>query len=552
MSDDLDIRLRDRARAARDASVPSAADIEHTLAEITSGAQVTRLRPVTGRSDRRWYALAGAAAAAALFVGGAVWLLGGDEQVRTTDPTLPSVPVTAAPITVPGSAVPATTPGTAVPATVPATGPVVTSPVTGPPSTEPAAPSPAEPSATTPPTAPPTTGAPLPSGAPVLDGLSYEYAGFRNTCDADGWCTQVRFDPIGAPVTYDPVTRTVARHMRDDGTTVQFTLPPDYADAAFMAAGPDQVVYFSVPTDDEFADAVAFSIAAADAGREIVRIPDAGYGPGDADFVPGPDGLVVVGWYAQGWQPADDAFVVLEWVDRSGAPTTSPLPLVQVDFHSHDVRIGERIWSVGELPVAGIHPSTPSVLHPTLDGGFVARWDGGEDDLRSVIVRGWADGTVEHWVTPVPWTDVFVGADPMGYLLVPDGEHFMRAELFPVHADDYWDGPLEDGIQAGGPLNVYLHANDPWWEHASLTEFANAVVGPLGAPSERRTIDVVDPEAMIVEVTTEGFLDDSVAGGRTVLDVARTPEGFRLESVTHLHACQPGRGPQTYAPEPCI
>src|SRR5690606_12083326 len=77
-----------------------------------------------------------------------------------------------------------------------------------------------EPPATTVPDTTPTT-EPTPAvpaftePGPVLDGLYYEYSGIGRECTSEGWCTQVVFDPHGAPVSFDPTTGTVTRHLDD-------------------------------------------------------------------------------------------------------------------------------------------------------------------------------------------------------------------------------------------------------------------------------------------------------------------------------------------------
>lgn len=536
---DLDRDLFDLAHAARASVLVTDDEIESALADVTSGTQVTRLRPVTERR-RTWPAWAAAAAATVLVVGAGVYFLAGDrdERITTVEPTVPTTspaPVTTVP------AVPVTT--LPAPTTVPAIGPSPTTP-TSDPATAPPATTPASTTATTTTvvtTVPPATN-------PLLDGLYYEHAGIPRACDDTNACTQILHDPTGATISLDPITGAVRRHVADTGAGAEFVLPAGHY---LVAAGPDDVVYVGEPMLDEVADVVAYSLSAGDAGRELRRYPGV-LGLGDYDLVPSPTGLALIGWYGQGLHPADPPNVVIEYVDRDGNPVTSQQPPVRMDFYGITIEIGDRTWTFGD-PLEGSHPSWPHFV-PTFDGGFVAVYHHAADG-RLAVVRGWADGTVDAWLAPdtaEPWSVVY--PDPSGAILVPDGERFVRAELFSARPGDYWQGDRTYGagvLETPG-LDEYLDANDPWWE-TDAVGLANAIAGPPSSPAERRSIRVVAGDEPSIVVTTEGYLDDSVAA--TQLRIVLAPSdgtGLRVERVDWAQRCRPDRGQQDFGTDFCV
>lgn len=417
-------------------------------------------------------------------------------------------------------------------------------------------PFPEHPQATAPPgtTTLPTEPPPLADAGPVLDGLYYEYSGIDRSCTADGLCTQVVYDPSGAPVSLDRATGTVTRHLRDSGGPAQFTLP-EFDDRTYLvAAGPDEVVYVAHPTESpENYDVIAYALAAGDAGREVARFPGV-LGVGDSDRVPSPDGLVSVGWYGQGLQPPEPFDVVIEWVDRNGQPTTSWQPIVRSDFYGIAVAIGDRQWTFAD-PVGGAHPSMPPIV-PTFDGGFVAVYHHGADG-STAVVRGWSDGTVDTWTPPADagaWLELV--PDPSGYVLVPNDDWFARAELFPARSEDYWDGERQTDVVAGTVvavgLNEFLDTNDPWWEDDPIG-LANAIAGDLDSPAERRSIEIVRAADLGAEVrvTTEGYLDDSVRGTQLVVHLTATDGSYRVDRIDWANTCQQNRGHQDYRAEYC-
>lgn len=547
--DDLDRRLRSLAHTARQEAAVAPADTEQALAEVTSGAQLARLRPVANPGPaRRWQPWVAVAAATALIVTGGIWLLTrGDDQVRSVDPPLP-IASTSAPETTVGPA-PATV-TSATPAVEPevASTPPPAGSVTPPASTV-TAPSTTTTTTTTSPPAStvPSQGTVVPPRADaLLAGLSYEGSGIDNACVPDGACTQVVFDPSGAAVSYDPAARAVTWHGRE-GASTPFVVPGTRP-ASLLAAGPDRVVYIRVASDDpELENVAAHSSGPGDQWREIAAYPGV-LGIGDYDVVPSPEGLVTVGWYGQGLQP-ESSEPVIEWVGRDGLPVTSPQPLVRMNYYEIAVEIGERTWSFTD-PVEGAHPSRPPIT-PTFDGGFLAVLHHGADG-SSAVVRGWSDGTVDTWYPPAeagPWIDVI--PEPSGFVLVPHGDTFVRAELFPARPSDYWDGErsidFEAGTMTAVGLDEYLDANEPWWETDPIG-FANAVAGPVSSPAERRTVEI---RGDAVVVTTENHLDDSVYGTQLTFHLVASDGGPRADRIEWANTCQPGRGHQDYQAALC-
>ena len=558
--DDLDRQLRSVATGARASVSVSAQETEAALAEVTSGAHVTRLRPVVipeRGGPRVWLAVA---AATALVATGGIWLLTrGPEKITTTQPTVPAPSPTAvvsvAPT--PPSETLTTTPATATsPATQPAT---ATIPSSTPESTAAAGP-------------PDTTVPELDLGA-ALAGMSWESTPIERVC-GDVWreqlqgeqrrCTELVVDPNGVPVTFDPVSRTVTRERREGGEPVAFTLPEEYVDPALLAAGPDEVVYFSLDNGfPEAAGVVAFSLAAGDAGRLIERFPEA-LGGGDADVLPTETGLVLSGWYNPGFRPGEEALAV-PWVSRTGdaAPVVASGAF---DDAGSQVSANGWQWSIADRTVRPDQPGTSRVV-PTFDGGFIALYSEGIGDLRAELIRGWRDGTVEYVQLPVSWYefDGVLVLEPQGTVLVPNGDRFARLAPFAERATG-WDGRLEIDVEAGTAsavgLDQYLDTIEwpvegqshvwPWG--LSPRAFANAVAGPLDSPATLRTIEEgpIDATSAVITVTDEGFLDDSVAGTRLTFHISTDQPGFRIERIEWANTCQPGRGHQDYQAAYCV
>lgn len=477
---------------------------------------VRSVRAGRRRHRRLWAGLASAAAVVALIIGVAV--TGGE---RSDAPVL-----TPATIAEPS---PATT--QALPTTTPAT---TTSTVgtTQPPSTTVAQGS-------------------VTVGQLIDLGVNFEGSGIERSCVRDGRCTQVLYDPVGAPISFDPTSGAVTRHVRDGAS---FTLA-DLDDTTYLVAGgPDEVAYvLQSSSREESNDLVAYSLSADDAGREIARYPTS-YGIGDGELLPGPNGLVMSPSTSPGLQPDDIDNVAVPWIDRNGNTTTSPMPLVRADFAGITVDIDGRTWTFAD-PVEGAYPSLRK-FSPTFDGGFVGVVHNGADG-RTAVVRGWSDGSVDTWVLPPDigvWTNL--EPTPTGHVLFPSPGTFKPAEVFPPSEGDFWTERGEFDNEAWTVtypgLDDYLDANDPEWETNPIS-FANALAGRIDSPAETLIIEVInsDADGAVIQVTAEGFLDDSGFGSRLVVRLRATDQGYRVEQADRTQTCQPGRGHQDYQPAPC-
>lgn len=178
-------------------------------------------------------------------------------------------------------------------------------------------------------------------------------------------------------------------------------------------------------------DLVAYSLAVGDAGREIARFPTS-YGIGDGEMIPSPNGLVMSPSTAPGLQPADIDNVAVAWIDRNGNTTTSPTPLVRVDFASITVDVNGRSWTFDD-PVDGAAPSLHN-FSPTFDGGVIGVVQH-STDRRTGVVRGWSDGSVDTWVLPPEIVRADLEPSPTGHVLVPSPGTFMTAEVFALRDD---------------------------------------------------------------------------------------------------------------------
>lgn len=380
----------------------------------------------------------------------------------------------------------------------------------------------------------------------------------------DRRCTEVAIDPQGIPVSYDPVTRRVTRERREGDEPIAFTLPDEYVDASLLAAGPDDVVYFAL--DNEWpssSDVVAVSLSPGDTGRMIERF-SAVLPVGDADVLPGPTGLVVSGWYDPGPRPSPEREPAAPWIDRTGGPA-SAIAHGAVDDANNLVQANGWQWRLNGRKVIAEQPGFSAVA-PTFDGGFIAAYSETTGAMRTELIRGWRDGALAYVELPVPWAELGgpLALEPQGTLLLPNGDSFARLAPF-ENRPTGWDGDLQIDVEAGtarpSGLDDYLDTitwlesgqSDVWPWGTSPIAFANAVAGSLSSPSELRTIEQgpVGGSTVVVTVTTEGFLDDSVHGTRLVMHISLDQPGFRVARIEWSNACQSGRGHQDYQPEYC-
>jgi hypothetical protein len=121
-----------------------------------------------------------------------------------------------------------------------------------------------------------------------------------------------------------------------------------------------------------------------------------------------------------------------------------------------------------------------------------------------------------------------------------------------------WAGPPEPA--ADGSVSVEEFAShqadvDEAWERSSATAAAE-FLRLDETQSARLTIDRSAPGEgggpETVVVTLDGLFDDSVRAERWTLVFEPDAETYLLTSAQWAQRCQPGRGHQTFTPEPCI
>ncbi|HYN33333.1 MAG TPA: hypothetical protein VES40_11970 [Ilumatobacteraceae bacterium] len=532
-------------RLARDAIDEAEAqiDVDAAFAAVASGSG-SSVRPVRDRGRRRRWVMLGEAAAVAALAVGAVVLLAMRDNATDSDiigDTTASIPTTVVAST-------STPPITSV-------APPVVDPV------------PAESVSTTTPIA--IELAATWSAIAATSDVMWESSGIARTCGMVWWeqqqmeqerCTELVVDPAGVPVSYDPTTRVVTRHLRDGGP-VEFRVSDEYVDAHLIAAGPDDVVYFALDNEwPKSSDVLAVSVNRGDAGTVLERFPEV-MGIGDADLFLTPTGLVLSGWYEQGPRPAPGAVPFVEWVQRdNGDVESSPLyyPGGSLDDAAGTVSAQGWQWFLGEdraIPEGG----TGEVLG-THDGGFIASYIEHDAELRTEVIRGFRDSSIEHWLLPGSWFELGTPVlEPQGTFLIPNGTTFARVTPFATSSNG-WDGELQvdpaNGATDAVGLNEYLDgiyaslgegADGPLPWHTGPGPFANAIAGPI-QPGEIRTIRVLasDGADTTVVVTTEGFFDDSVFGVQLTVHLNFTDAGLRVDHIDWKNTCQPNRGHQDY------
>jgi len=307
----------------------------------------------------------------------------------------------------------------------------------------------------------PTAGPAVNVGA-ALTGWTWEGSRINRAC-GDVWsqqqqanqrqCTAVVIDPKGIPVSYDPLTRRVTRERREGAEPVAFTLLEEYADASLVAAGPDDLVYFALDNDwPSSSDVIAVSLAPGDTGRLIERFPSV-LPVGDADVFAAPAGLVVSGWYERGPRPSLERTPSVPWIGRAGdAP--SPVPLGAFDDVNNLVQAHNWQWNIEDRQVIGDQPGTSTVT-PTFDGGFIMAHSETTGAMRTELIRGWRDGTVEYLELPMSWAalDGPLVLEPQGTLLVPNGESFARLTPF-ENRPTGWESQLQIDADTATPVGL--------------------------------------------------------------------------------------------------
>jgi hypothetical protein len=121
-----------------------------------------------------------------------------------------------------------------------------------------------------------------------------------------------------------------------------------------------------------------------------------------------------------------------------------------------------------------------------------------------------------------------------------------------------WNGPPApdaEGNVAVDTFEAYREAVDEDWESAPVlvaTEFVKVEDRAAAKTSISGNASGTGDEGQRVTIVFTELLDDAVNAERWVLSIEPAGESFRLVSARRTQRCQPGRGQEEFAPEPCV
>jgi hypothetical protein len=121
-----------------------------------------------------------------------------------------------------------------------------------------------------------------------------------------------------------------------------------------------------------------------------------------------------------------------------------------------------------------------------------------------------------------------------------------------------WAGPPDpaaDGTLAVAGFNEYAEGVDEPWERSPAMAAAEFIRLDEKQASHTTIAGTASPEGTgpeTVVVTLDGLQDDSVRAERWVLKFAPDGDVYELTAAEWAQRCQPGRGHQSFTPEPCI
>lgn len=127
-----------------------------------------------------------------------------------------------------------------------------------------------------------------------------------------------------------------------------------------------------------------------------------------------------------------------------------------------------------------------------------------------------------------------------------------------VEVELVWGGPPKP--DAGGVVSVdgfvsFQESVDEHWERSAAmaaAEFLRLDERTAQRTAIAGTASAEGADPAVVVVTLDGLLDDSVRAERWRLGFEQEDGVYRLTAALRELRCQPGRGHQGFAPEPCV
>jgi hypothetical protein len=387
-------------------------------------------------------------------------------------------------------------------------------------------------------------------------------------CVAEYDCTQLATTEDGRIVAYDPSDDTLSVFDRS-GMELQSAVAVD-SDVVplervwFVAVGPDDIAYLSVPTPgaDAANDLLAIPLLGENAGQVVLGWTGLD-GSGDSTLISRRAGLTVVPCCGpRVTRPAPDS-AIYRWVDSDGEVIESTAPsfdLTLGDAGSSLTRIdGAGTFTRFTLPTVFQYPRDFPTTIATDDGGALAL-DYLQPGGPTVLVdfntdwpeSGIDNGDVYYFEETAHFGSILL--EPSGTVVVADGDSFVRRSLGEV-ATPGWSGiavtDFETATVTAPGLNEHIDEHAPLWA-ADPELFAYQIVSWI-RPNNSVTVEFDDSESPAITITTSGFLGDSVAADQRVVTTERGDDGLlRFVSGTYGIRCQPGRGHQDFSLEPCI
>lgn len=414
------------------------------------------------------------------------------------------------------------------------------------------------------PTPPPPTAVPT---APVDDA---DALAIDRNCASEFDCTQLANTEDGRIVAYDPADETLrvydatGRELNAEVSIASSVTPLDQA--WLVDVGPDDVAYLAASTEasvESQLDLLAIPLVGDRAG-EVVVVWTGVDGTGDSTLVPRRAGLTVVPCCGDRLpRPARDA-PIYSWADRNGDAIESTAPsfdLTLGDAGSSLTRIdGEATFTRFTLPTVFQNPRDFPTTVATDDGGalssdFVQTRAGGVTVLVD-FDTDWPEFGIDNGDVYYRRIGDSIGVallEPSGTVVVGTGDGFVRRSIDEI-ATPGWPGTArvdaDSGVVTAPGVNDHIDEHQPFWADDPEL-FAYQIKSSIG-PNERVSIEYDGSAAPVIDIVTEGFLDDSVAASRLRITTERGADGLlRFVDGFSTFRCQPGRGHQDFSRELC-